>query len=47
VDGFVGNFKTTLDSCPAAQVIEHGVAIIAIGAAEYKPDEYAYGQPPW
>jgi len=46
VDGFVGNFKTTLAVDGSEKTIEHGVAIIAIGAAEYKPAEYAYGQHP-
>ncbi|KMY67595.1 heterodisulfide reductase [Desulfocarbo indianensis] len=46
VDGFVGNFKTTLAADGAEKTIEHGVTIIAIGASEYKPAEYAYGQHP-
>ncbi|MEW5912816.1 MAG: FAD-dependent oxidoreductase [Thermodesulfobacteriota bacterium] len=46
VDGFVGNFKTTLAGPEGEEVIKHGAAIIAIGAAEYKPDEYLYGQHP-
>ncbi len=46
VDGFVGNFKTTLSSDQGEEVVEHGVAIIATGAAEYKPNEYAYGAHP-
>jgi heterodisulfide reductase subunit A2 len=44
VDGFVGNFKSELHSQNATQTIEHGVAIIATGAKEYKPDEYLYGK---
>jgi heterodisulfide reductase subunit A len=47
VEGFVGNFKTTLaGNGKKEDTIEHGVAIIATGASEYKPDEYAYGQHP-
>ncbi len=46
VDGFVGNFKTTIATDSGEEVIEHGVAIIAVGAGEYKPDEYLYGQHP-
>jgi len=46
VEGFVGNFKTTLETQQGEQVVEHGVAIIATGAQEYKPDEYLYGQHP-
>ncbi|OEU63750.1 MAG: heterodisulfide reductase [Desulfobacterales bacterium PC51MH44] len=45
-DGFVGNFQTTVENAGQEQVIEHGVAIIATGAAEFKPDEYLYGQDP-
>ena len=46
VDGFVGNFKSTLAAGDAEAVIEHGVAVVATGAAEYKPVEYLYGQDP-
>jgi len=41
VTGFVGNFQTTLST---GEEINHGVAIIATGAEEYKPNEYLYGQ---
>ncbi|SPD75324.1 Heterodisulfide reductase, subunit A-like protein [uncultured Desulfobacterium sp.] len=44
VDGFVGNFKTTLSHDGASDVVEHGVAIIATGGKEYIPDEYLYGK---
>ncbi len=44
VDGFVGNFKTTLTAGEEAQVIEHGVAVVATGAGAYQPTEYAYGK---
>ncbi|MBN2060078.1 MAG: CoB--CoM heterodisulfide reductase iron-sulfur subunit A family protein, partial [Deltaproteobacteria bacterium] len=46
VDGFMGNFKTTLAENDKVEIVEHGVAIIATGADEYKPVEYAYGQHP-
>lgn len=46
VDGFVGNFKTTVTSSEGDEVIEHGAAIIATGAQEHRPDEYAYGSHP-
>ncbi len=42
VEGFVGNFKTTLISNGKENVVEHGVAVIATGAEEFKPDEYLY-----
>jgi heterodisulfide reductase subunit A len=41
VDGYVGNFVTTLTT---GQEIKHGVAIIATGAKEHKPNEYLYGE---
>jgi heterodisulfide reductase subunit A len=44
VEGFVGNFKTELRNQDATQTIEHGVAVIATGAKEYKPSEYLYGK---
>ncbi len=44
VEGFVGNFKTTLSNC---EIIEHGATIIATGASEYQPkqDEYLSADP--
>ena len=44
VEGFVGNFKTTLSSSGREETVEHGIAIIATGANEYQPDEYLYGE---
>jgi heterodisulfide reductase subunit A len=44
VDGFVGNFKTTVQKGAETFILEHGVTIIACGAAELKPDNYLYGQ---
>ncbi|SDU35288.1 FAD-dependent oxidoreductase [Desulfobacula phenolica] len=46
VKGFVGNFTTTLTTDSGETVVEHGAAIIATGAAEYKPDEYMYKKDP-
>jgi len=46
VDGFVGNFKSTIDTGGKEQVIDHGVAVIATGAQEFKPDGYLYGKDP-
>jgi heterodisulfide reductase subunit A len=43
VEGFVGNFETTLTN---GQAVKHGVTIIATGAQESKPTEYLYGQNP-
>jgi heterodisulfide reductase subunit A2 len=44
VDGFVGNFTTTLSSNGTAETLEHGIAILATGAAPHQPDEYSYGK---
>jgi heterodisulfide reductase subunit A len=44
VEGFVGNFKSTLQMNGSEKTLEHGVAIIATGAAELKPDQYLYGK---
>ena len=47
VNGFVGNFDTTILSDKGVRTqIRHGAALIATGATEHKPDEYAYGQHP-
>jgi len=43
VEGYVGNFKTTLNHNGEKREIEHGVVIVATGAKEYKPTEYFYG----
>jgi heterodisulfide reductase subunit A len=44
VDGFIGNFKTTIQADGETKVLEHGVTVIASGAEEFKPDGYLYGQ---
>ena len=44
VAGYVGNFVTTVESGGRVQKIEHGVTIIATGAAEHRPDEYLFGE---
>ncbi len=43
VEGFVGNFRSTLSANGNQEVFEHGVTIVATGAAEYQPDEYLHG----
>lgn len=45
--GSIGNFVTTLSSGTGDETkVEHGVAIIATGGKEYKPNEYLYGEHP-
>jgi heterodisulfide reductase subunit A len=46
VDGYVGNFKTTLCAEGREKQVEHGIIIVATGAEEYKPTEYLYGEDP-
>jgi heterodisulfide reductase subunit A len=46
VDGFVGNFETTLAVNGNEEILEHGVAVMATGASPYQPDEYHYGKDP-
>jgi heterodisulfide reductase subunit A len=46
VEGFVGNFETTLSSNGKTERLEHGVAVIATGASPLKPAEYSYGEDP-
>jgi heterodisulfide reductase subunit A len=42
--GYVGNFVTKVKSERGDSEIKHGAAVIAIGADEYRPTEYLYGQ---
>jgi len=44
VDGFIGNFKTTIHMVNETKELVHGVTIIASGAQEHTPDQYLYGQ---
>ncbi|MEM3162384.1 MAG: CoB--CoM heterodisulfide reductase iron-sulfur subunit A family protein [Candidatus Bathyarchaeia archaeon] len=46
VSGFVGNFKSKILHKGEEKLVEHGVVIVAVGASEYKPKEYLYGQDP-
>jgi heterodisulfide reductase subunit A len=43
-DGFVGNYKTTIQVTDKTVELEYGVAIIASGGMELKPDQYLYGK---
>jgi heterodisulfide reductase subunit A len=44
VGGYIGNFTTTIETEGRTKKIKHGASILAIGAEEYKPTEYLYGQ---
>ncbi|MFC1992695.1 FAD-dependent oxidoreductase [Chloroflexota bacterium] len=45
LSGYVGNYKTEIITAGGTtEEFEHGVVIVAVGGAEYKPDEYLYAQ---
>jgi len=44
--GFVGNFETTIVQNGKDSVLKHGAVVMAVGAAEHRPEEYLYGQDP-
>jgi len=44
VEGYLGNFTTTVETEGRVKEIKHGVSVLAIGADEYKPTEYLYGK---
>ncbi len=44
VDGYIGNYETTIKNGSATLTVEHGVIIVATGAEESKPNEYLYGE---
>lgn len=48
IDGYIGNFKTTLTYGENKEKVEfdHGVVVVATGANEYEPKEYQYGEYP-
>jgi heterodisulfide reductase subunit A len=47
ITGFVGNFKARIKRRNGEEKeVDHGIAIVAIGAAEYEPTEYLYGKNP-
>jgi heterodisulfide reductase subunit A len=47
-EGIQGNFSTGVMIAPAMtyRKLEHGVAVLATGGEEYKPQEYLYGEHP-
>ncbi len=46
VEGFVGNFNSTISAGEKGETLKHGVTIIATGASVYVPEEYEYGHDP-
>jgi len=43
IDGFIGNFETTVKTAGKKKKIRHGVIIVATGGSENKPEQYLYG----
>ncbi len=46
LDGFKGNFNSTLQNSRGEFSVKHGVIIVATGGTEYKGTEYGYGTDP-
>ena len=46
LEGFIGNYKTTVEANGEEHQFEHGVVIVATGAYENETTEYLYGQNP-
>jgi heterodisulfide reductase subunit A len=44
VEGFIGNFESTLKTGSKEVKVRHGIIIVATGGSEHKPDEYLYGK---
>jgi heterodisulfide reductase subunit A-like polyferredoxin len=44
VEGYIGNYETTLKNGSAKLSFTHGVIIVSTGAEESKPSEYLYGK---
>jgi heterodisulfide reductase subunit A len=42
--GYIGNFVTRVKSDRGVTEIKHGATVIAMGAEEYQPTEYLYGE---
>lgn len=43
LDGSVGGFKTTISRNGSVERVDHGVIVVATGAAEHRPKEHLYG----
>ncbi len=44
IDGFLGNFTTTLKVNDEEVVVEHGAVVVAVGAHQLEPTEYLHGE---
>jgi len=46
VAGSVGNFTSEVEVNGVPETVKYGIAVLATGGREYKPQEYLYGQDP-
>jgi homotetrameric NADPH-dependent glutamate synthase len=46
IEGFIGNYKTTIKTRDGEEQFEHGVVVVATGAYELETSEYLHGQSP-
>ena len=46
IEGFIGNYKTTITTRDGDEQFEHGVVIVATGGYELETTEYLHGQSP-
>ena len=44
LDGFVGNFKSTITGPNGQRELSHGAVVVATGAVEHSPKQYLYGE---
>jgi heterodisulfide reductase subunit A len=44
IEGFIGNYKTTVKTKDGEEVFEHGVVVVATGGYELETKEYLHGQ---
>jgi heterodisulfide reductase subunit A len=44
IEGYIGNFTTTIKSKNKSNEINHGIIIVATGAEEYSPNDYLFGK---
>jgi heterodisulfide reductase subunit A len=44
ISGYIGNFKSKIETDGTEKEIEHGIVIVATGGKEYKPKDYLYGK---
>ncbi len=44
IEGYIGNYKTTLETPGGEEEYEHGIVIVCTGGLEYKPKAYLYGE---